>query len=48
MKEFSHYQQNWIIGASVRVSMPPGQYDKNRLVNLGTNRWSIRPEMGVS
>jgi hypothetical protein len=48
LKEFANYKQNWIVGASVRVSAPLGQYDDSRVVNIGLNRWSIRPEMGVS
>jgi len=29
--------------------MPPwGQYERTRLVNLGYNRWGIKPELGVS
>ena len=42
LKEFANYKQNVIIGASLRVSVPAGQYDKARVVNLGANRWSIR------
>jgi hypothetical protein len=30
------------------VSPPLGQYDPDKLVNLGTNRWTFRPEIGVS
>lgn len=48
LKEFSAYQQDLIIGASVQVSAPLGQYDNDRLVNIGTNRWSVKPEMGIS
>jgi outer membrane putative beta-barrel porin/alpha-amylase len=48
LKEFADYKQDWIIGASVRVSAPLGQNDESRVVNIGTNRWSIRPEAGVS
>src|SRR6516164_7468060 len=48
LKEFANYRQNWIIGASLLLSMPSGQYDKSRVVNLGANRWSVRPEMGIS
>jgi hypothetical protein len=48
LKEFENYKQNWIIGASLRSSIPLGQYDASRVVNLGANRWSVRPEMGVS
>jgi outer membrane putative beta-barrel porin/alpha-amylase len=28
--------------------MPLGQYDSSKLVNLGSNRWSIKPEVGLS
>jgi hypothetical protein len=48
LQEFKSYKQNWIIGASLWASIPLGQYDESRLINLGTNRWSIRPEIGVS
>jgi hypothetical protein len=48
VKEFESYQQNWIIGASVRLSAPVGQYDDTRIVNIGTHRWSVKPEVGVS
>jgi hypothetical protein len=48
LKEFAGFQQDLIIGASLQVSAPAGQYDETRLVNLGTNRWSFKPELGVS
>ena len=48
LKEFASFQQDLIIGASLQVSPPMGQYDESRLVNLGTNRWSFKPELGVS
>ncbi|NJN46786.1 MAG: transporter [Candidatus Competibacteraceae bacterium] len=48
LKEFASYQQNTIIGASVQVSIPTGQYDDNKLVNVGTNRWFVKPELGIS
>jgi len=37
-----------LVGASVTVTAPTGQYDPTLLVNLGTNRWSIKPELGLS
>ena len=46
--EFAKYRQDLIIGASVRVGVPLGQYDDTRLVNVGTNRWSVKPELGIS
>ncbi|MCG3204592.1 MAG: hypothetical protein KCHDKBKB_01307 [Elusimicrobia bacterium] len=48
MKDFAHFRQNFIMGFSVRVSPPLGQYDETRLVNIGTNRWAIKPEFGMS
>jgi hypothetical protein len=46
--EFASYRQDLIIGTSVVVTAPVGQYDSARLVNIGTNRWSVKPELGVS
>jgi hypothetical protein len=46
--EFSKYRQNFIFGASIRVGVPLGQYDDTRLVNVGSNRWSLKPEIGFS
>jgi hypothetical protein len=48
LKEFRDYEQDLIIGASLRVGVPWGQYDDTRVVNIGTNRWSFKPEVGAS
>jgi hypothetical protein len=48
LKEFASYRQRTIVGVSVTVAAPLGQYDAAKLINLGTNRWSIKPELGVS
>jgi hypothetical protein len=48
LKEFSDYEQDLIVGASLQVSVPAGQYDSDKLVNIGTNRWSFKSELGVS
>ena len=37
-----------IVGVSLTVVAPTGQYHSNRLVNLGSNRWSYKPEAGIS
>ncbi len=47
-KEFAAYRQRLILGVSVTVAPPLGQYDPDKLINLGNNRWSIKPELGVS
>jgi len=46
--QFLGYRQRTIVGASITVSPPTGQYDPNVLVNIGTNRWAVKPELGVS
>jgi hypothetical protein len=48
LQEFADYEQHLIIGTSLRVSAPLGQYDSSKLLNIGTNRWSIKPEIGLS
>jgi hypothetical protein len=48
LNEYRSYQQDLIVGASLQMSVPVGQYDDTRLVNLGTHRWSFKPEIGVS
>lgn len=48
LKEFGSYRQDWIIGVSLQVSAPASQYDRTRLVNIGTHRWSFKPEVGIS
>jgi len=48
LKEFAAYEQDVIVGASLRVIAPTGQYDNTRIVNIGGNRWSLKPEIGVS
>jgi hypothetical protein len=48
LKEFAEYKQDLIIGASLQITVPLGQYDSDKLVNIGTNRWSVKPEVGIS
>jgi hypothetical protein len=48
LPEFKSYEQDLIVGASLQVSVPAGQYDSTKLVNIGTNRWSFKPELGAS
>lgn len=48
LEDFPTYHQDLIVGVSLQMTAPLGQYDSNRLLNVGTNRWSFKPEIGVS
>jgi len=48
LKEFKDYRQDWVVGTSLKVAAPFGQYDGDKLLNIGMNRWSFKPELGVS
>jgi hypothetical protein len=46
--DFRKWQQKNLLGISLRVTAPTGQYDSSKLINFGTNRWGFKPEMGYS
>jgi len=46
--QFSKWKQKTIIGASIRVIAPTGQYSPTRVVNWSINRWAFKPELGYS
>jgi hypothetical protein len=48
LEQFAGYRRKTIVGASVVVTAPLGQYDPARFVNIGTNRWGAKPELGIS
>jgi hypothetical protein len=48
VKDFASYRQDLIVGMSLQVSAPLGQYDNSKLLNLGNNRWSFKPGLGIS
>jgi len=45
---FKDYKQDLVVGASLQACLPLGQYDPEKLVNIGTNRFSFKPELGFS
>jgi hypothetical protein len=47
-RDFAKWEQKTIIGASLKVVVPTGQYDPTKLINLGGNRWGFKPEIGLS
>ncbi len=42
------YHPQTIVGLSLIVVAPLGYYDDTKLINIGSNRWSFKPEVGVS
>jgi len=47
-REFASYRQQLIVGVSFTAMPPLGEYDSTKVINLGTNRWSFKPEVGIS
>jgi len=47
-KEFAQYKQGRNLGVGLTVAPPAGQYTSDHLINFGTNRWSVKPEIGYS
>jgi len=47
-EQFAKAPRKTIVGVSLTVQAPTGQYADDRLINIGTNRWAFRPEVGVS
>lgn len=46
--EFRKFEQKTILGVSLVTSIPTGRYYEDKQVNIGTNRWAFKPEIGVS
>jgi len=46
--EFETYEPTTTVGVSLAVTGPSGEYDPNKVVNLGSDRWSFKPQVGVS
>jgi hypothetical protein len=48
LAEFAKTPRRTVLGTSLTVAAPTGQYDGTRLINLGNHRWAFKPEVGVS
>ncbi len=46
--QFPNYKPTTSLGVSLTITAPTGQYNPNKVLNLGSDRWSFKPEIGVS
>lgn len=47
-REFAQRKPRTALGASLTVIAPTGQYDPQKLINIGAHRWAFKPELGLS
>jgi hypothetical protein len=48
ISEFENFKPARSLGVSLTFTAPTGRYDPNKLLNLGSDRWSFKPEFGFS
>ena len=48
LQEFASYQPDTVLGVSLQVTVPTGQYDSSKLVNISVHRWAVKPGIGIS
>lgn len=48
LKEFASYQPDTLVGVSIQATIPTGQYDSSKLVNISAHRWALKPGIGIS
>jgi len=46
--EIAKASSRTILGTSISITAPTGQYIYGKLINLGTHRWSFKPELALS
>jgi hypothetical protein len=48
VSDFSKEKKKTILGTSLTIIAPTGQYFNDKLINLGTSRWAFKPEIALS
>ena len=47
-KDLAKAPRKTILGTSLSIVAPTGQYMPEKLINLGTSRWALKPELAIS
>jgi hypothetical protein len=45
--QFASYKPTTTVGVSLTITAPTGLYDARKLLNLGSDRWSFKPEIAL-
>ena len=48
VQTFVKWKQRMLLGASLKILAPTGQYDPTKLINWSIHRWAFKPEFGYS
>jgi Putative MetA-pathway of phenol degradation len=48
MREFAKATPKTVIGTSLTIIAPTGQYYSDKLINIGASRWAFKPEVALS
>ena len=48
VEQFENYKPTTTLGVSFTLTAPSGQYNANKVLNLGSDRWLFKPEIALS
>jgi hypothetical protein len=48
MAEFEKFKPTTTVGLSLTITAPTGSYDATKILNIGSDRWSFKPEIALS
>jgi len=48
LQEFASYIPGTVLGISLQATIPTGQYDSSKLINISAHRWALKPGIGLS
>ena len=48
MAEFEKFKATTTVGVSLTITAPTGSYNPNKVLNLGSDRWSFKPEVALA